>query len=222
MEVFLMQPQNIEAAEYMTRVAWFAARRCRAYRRHAGLVAEVWDTDIEVLAKKLWASVHEEWAVDLLRHSLFTFDWEDIPVWLWTELWRHQFVVRNVSPEQRSQRAVQSWRLEVLNPFKDEDAVEFEALIATSQGFMERMRGKGYDFDTIRNASLQGVLSPAVISMNAETLHHLAVMRGSTELVGEFGGKAAQLFQDAMQKTWDLAKEVCPWMFPEVLFQRAR
>ena len=106
MKVWRMQPQNHQTAEYMTRVAWFAARRCRAYKGHQELVREVWDIDMDVLGKKLWAAVHEEWAVDLLRHSLFTFDWEDIPVWLWTELWRHQFVVRNVSPEQRSQRAV--------------------------------------------------------------------------------------------------------------------
>lgn len=217
MKVWLMQPRSMYSAEEMTRVAWFAARRCRAYKRHQELVAEVWNTDIDVLSKKLWASVHEEWAVDLLRHSLFTFDWEDVPVWLWTELWRHQFVIRNVSPEQRSQRAVQSWRLEVHNPFQGEDATEFIGLIAKSQLFMERMRRKGYTFDDIRNASLQGILSPAVISMNAETIHHLARMRGSTELAGEFGGKAAELFQDAMQQTWDLAKEVCPWMFPEVL-----
>jgi len=220
MEVWLMQPQDRSAAEYMTRIAWFAARRCRAYKRHQELVNEVWATDMEVLGKKLWASVHEEWAVDLLRHSLFTFDWEDIPVWLWTELWRHQFVVRNVSPEQRSQRAVQSWRLEVHNPFQGEDAWDFTLLVRDSQDFMERMRAKGYGYDDIRNASLQGVLSPAVISMNAETIHHLARMRGSMELVGKFGGKAAELFQEAMQQTWDLAKEVCPWMFPEVLGQR--
>lgn len=222
MEVWLMQPQNRDSAEYITRLAWFAARRCRFYGRHEALVEEVWNTNMEVLGKKLWASVHEDWAIDLFRHILFTFDWEDIPVWLWTELWRHQFIVRNVSPEQRSQRAVQSWRLEVYNPFKDEDAEEFETLIKHSQEFMEVMRKKGYGFDDIRNASLQGVLSPAVISMNAETVHHLAVMRGSQELVGEFGGKAAELFQQAMQQTWDLAKGVCPWMFPEVLSRRAK
>ena len=96
----------------------------------------------------------------------------------------------------------------------------FNELIVHSQAFMAEMRYRGYSFDDIRNASLQGVLSSAVISMNAETIHHLAVMRGSKELVGEFGGKAAVLFQKAMQQTWNLAKEICPWMFPEVLGQR--
>ena len=216
MKVTLISPGSRVEAERMVRVAWLSAARCRSYLGIEELREKVEQMGIEVVGKKIWGAVKTEWAVDILRHTLFTFDWEDVPTWAWTELWRHQFVVRNVWPEQMSQRALNSTKLKVLNEFEGGDKVEFELIIARVNEFMERM-GRSYGRDVVRNASFQGTLSSGVLSMNAETIHHLVVMRGSVELMGGEGGKAALVLQDAIGQTWDRAREVCPWLFQEVL-----
>lgn len=216
-KVWLMFPDTERTADYMTRMVWFGARRCRAYKDYAGLALEVWSTPMEVLGKKLWAAVHEDWALDLLRHTQFTFDVENVPKWLWEEMWRHSFIVRNVAIEERSQRAVKSWEIPVYNPFQGDDAETFDGLIRTVSGFMQEMERKGYSRDDVRNASFQGAMHPAMLTMNAETIHHLVKMRGSKGIVGEFGGKAAPLFQMVADDMWTQAKNIAPWLFQEVL-----
>ena len=217
MKVWLMQPEDIVAAKQMVRVAWFGARVCRYYGSHEALVKEVWNTPMEVLGNKLWSAIHEEWAVDLLRHSLFSFHVEQYPMWFWAEIGRHKFVKENVDREQLSQRALKSWELPVYNPFHGEAYQEFENLIVRTQEFMERMEKQGWSRDDVRNASFQGTLVNNLVSVNAETIHHLVVMRGSKDLVKEFGGKAAPLFQEMVGDVWSQSKEVCPWLFKEVL-----
>lgn len=217
MKVWLMQPATQEEALIMTRIAWFAARRCRTDKNHDALMAEVNSTTTAVMSAKLWHSIHTEWAVDLLRHSIFTFDLEGFPQWFWAEIGRHKFIKENMEIEQRSERAIPSYHLPVLNPFRGADAQRWDDAIQFIHRFMQDMADKGYSKDDIRNCSFQGVLTPRVMSMNAETVHHLVWMRGSKELVGEFGGKAAPLFQEMTQQMWDLCRERCPWMFQQLL-----
>ncbi len=132
-------------------------------------------------------------------------------------MWSYQFLIRNVAIEHKSQRVVASFKWNCENPFIGEDNLEADELAADLQAFQQKMSEKGYDYDAIRNFSLQGVLSSAVISMNAETLHHLVKMRGSSELVGGFGGKAAIYFQRLVDDMWYKAKERAPWFFQELL-----
>ena len=195
---------------HQTRMAWYAARVCRSTKTHEELLSEVINTPMETLQRKLWAAVQEEWAVDLLRHSLFTVEVRDAPPWFFKELWRHQFVVRNVAPEELSQRAIASHRLAVHNPFLGDDYTECQQLIQAVNSFMQRMAEKGYSRDDVRNMAPQGVLTNAVLSMNAETVHHLVAMRGQ-------GTHAAPLFQAFATELWDKCAERCPWLFRELL-----
>ena len=217
-DVNLLQPDDT-AVELQLRCAYFAARRCRTTKDHDELIKECWDTRLEIIGNKVWTMVQEEWAWDILRHMWFSFDIVGYPQWFWAELGRHKFIKESIEPDQLSQRAVKSDRLGVWNPFKDDDSKEFYLLHDQTHNFIRRMREKGYTEDELRNASFQGVLVNRVISLNPETIHHLARMRGSKELVGEFGGKAAPLFQEMVGQMWEYSRGRCPWIFKEVIIR---
>lgn len=220
MKVWLMQPASILDAEELVRTAWFTAKRCRTDKNHDALYHEVWSADMSIVGRKLWAAVKEDWALDLIRHTCFTFDFEGFPQWFWAEIGRHKFIKENMEIEQRSERALPGYRIEVLNPFgriNESDRQWFDYLVNEVHEFQSKMLKYGYTKDEIRNASFQGTLTPRVMSMNAETIHHLIRMRGSKELVQELGGRAAPLFQEMVGEMWELVQERCPWLFVEVL-----
>lgn len=219
MKVLLLQPRDQDDAEYQVRCAWFATRRCRTLKSHDDLWHEVMTTDIEVIARKLWHAVHTEWAIDLLRQSWFQFDLEEVPAWLFTEMWNHQFLAREFPKEQLSQRSIPSWQFSFSNPFpaRTDLHIKWVEIEADIKRLMHEATAAGYSKDDIRNLAPQGLLSNAVVGCNAETLHHVTYMRGSQELAGQFGGHAAPLFQELVEQMWSQARERCPWLFFELL-----
>ena len=218
MKVHLMYPRNRKQGDEFESLVYFAARRARTMKTHSELCAEVYSATEERRANFLHYILEEEWSRDCAEFSFFMWDLEEIPTWLMIEFFRHRFVLRSWSPEQRSKRAIHGERIPVMNPFDRNTDPGFhdwfEQLAADTQEFMAAAHSQGYPAELTRYAALEGSETAVCLAVNARALYDVAKLRGSRDTVGD--GKAHPLFQELMDVMYRQAREVCPLLLPDV------
>ena len=218
MQVHLLHPISRERGEEFERLVHFAARRARTMKTHDELMEEVDGASPEKRANFLRYVLEEEWSRDCAEFSFFMWDLEEIPTWLMIEFFRHRFVLRSWSPEQRSKRAIHGERIPVQNPFNRANDPGFhdwfEDLAHDTQEFMASAHAQGYPAEVTRYAALEGSETAVCLAVNARALYDVAKLRGSRDTVGD--GKAHPLFQELMDVMYRQARGVCPLLLPNV------
>lgn len=218
MKVHLMYPHNRQQGKEFERLAHFAARRARTMKTHDELEREVDEASPEKRRNFLHYILEEEWSRDCAEFSFFMWDLEEIPTWLMIEFFRHRFVIRDWSPEQRSKRAIHGERIPVMNPFdvnKDPGFhYWFNELAHDTQEFMATAHEQGFPAEMTRYAALEGSETAVCLAVNARALYDVAKLRASRDTVGD--GNAHPLFQELMDRMYLQARTVCPLLLPEV------
>ena len=215
MKVELMFPRTVEDGEFFERICMFAARRARTMKEHDELWAEAAGAPEDRVTNFLHYILYEEWSQDVAEFSLFIYDVEHIPSWVMPELYRHRFLIRDWSFEQRSKRAIHGERIPVINPFNVTDHgglfYKMEQLITDSQELMAEAHKMGLPAQMTRYACLEGAETAVAVAGNARSLNEVFVKRGSTDIGAH--GKAAPEFMELADEMYRQAYAMCPRLF---------
>ncbi len=193
-QVHRMFPIDPNQGRYMESCAIFAAKRCRTRKNHADLWAEVVQMTDEKREQYLTKVVTQDWASDVLEIPYLIFDWEKVPVWLITELFRHRHIIRDWSPEQMSQRAI-----------KIVDVDCHESMKPALMKYLEALEAADLKSEDYREALPQGALTNLVIAGNVRAFREFFLMRSS-----EGHGGAHKKFEKLADESLALAREVYP------------
>ena len=217
MRVQLMYPRNREEGEFFEQVCMFAARRARTMKDHDALWEEASSATSDRLDHFLNYILYEEWSQDVAEFSLFVYDIEQVPSWLMPEFFRHRFIVRDWSFEQRSKRAIHGERISVINPFNRYEPTEsdlwqqMEDLIDQSNSLLTEAHRKGIPAEKSRYACLEGTETAVAVAGNARALYELFLKRGSADIGAH--GKAAPEFMELADEMFYQAQAMCPRLF---------
>lgn len=204
MRVHILHPRNTAEGEYAESVAIFAARRCRTTKSYEDLWKEVDEYSSEKRRDFMDQVIFTDWAGDVLEQIHVAFDLEGLPMWLVVELFRHRLVMREFSPEQLSQRAINPMRLEM--ELSDQGLQKIaEEYVLTVAKYAEENK---IPPEELREAFPQGVLVNMVIAGNLRAFHHFFFMRSSQLYSGK--GRAHHKFMDIADEMQRLARVNLP------------
>ena len=177
--------------------------------------------NIEYIQKDLWEAGPQEWArmikiahrdksYDVFEHVVFEFAIDKISLVAALQLFRHRMVVRDLSPDQLSERfspVVSNPDYVVPPSFNDcsECRDKYLQLAIDAEKVCRDIRNHGHPKQDARFAMIEGTASKLVLTLNATALLHIADMR--------IDKKAQWEIRDIVVEMVELAASVTPTIF---------